>query len=713
MSNALIDTVKKENQALATKDVIDESMAVRLSCLDNMLDLAGEVIIVSSNLNAISHDIREGTTISKDVSEDIKDLAITSTRISSDLHSLVSNVRTVTLSDLFARFRRLARDTSRRLGKAIRFEVKGEDICIDKKISEKIYDPIAHQIRNAIAHGIENEQSRVSAGKDPVGNISVRVRNLETSTIIDVTDDGGGIEEQKIRERIVEMGLKDADSANRLDIKELYEYLYLPGFSTSSQTSSTAGRGVGMDVIRTTLNEIGGETKIESKVSEGTTFSFILPNVTAVNISDCLLVRANHTIFTFPILSVVASHLVPIDKVTNTTNKGRSIIYLGRILPLFDLMEILGQEPVKTEGDQLRVLIIEYKQSCVAYIVSDYLNPQKIVITEFSENMKVPGLLGTAILSGRQMGLVIDLPKLFEITVGSKKLDTTKLLPTLEVAQELPESGEEISESANEIPNADIVPEAIPEGLEIEKPDSAFLVEVKTMLSQLNRQLLSLDEKRDNETADAVFRLMHSIKGNLTMCGAEKSSHVAHQLETLLEQARRNELELTDNIFDILFDGSAYLEGSVEALKSGKPQTASSDNILEQINKIFETGKEAEGQAQAVDMDIAHIPLDPMGEFYLSSRRREGANLYRCRVDFEPGDQPGFLVAYLILRRIQRVGDVIGTLPSIADIESELCENSVFVLFAQRDPRSDLIENLGNNLKRYYGVTHFDASTYA
>ena len=128
MSNATIEAVKKDTQTSATNDIIDESMAVRLSCLDNMLDLAGEVIIVSSNLNAISQDIREGTTISKHVSEDIKDLAITSTRISSDLHSLVSNVRTVTLGDLFARFRRLARDASRRVGKAIRFEVEGDNI---------------------------------------------------------------------------------------------------------------------------------------------------------------------------------------------------------------------------------------------------------------------------------------------------------------------------------------------------------------------------------------------------------------------------------------------------------------------------------------------------------------------------------------------------------------------------------------------------------
>jgi len=139
MSNQNTAVVGKEN---SSENVNEESMVVRLSRLDKMLELAGEVIIVSSNLNVLGQQIQEGAQVSHDLAEDAKDLAITSTRISSDLHNLVTDVRTVNMGDLFARFRRLARDTSRRLGKAIRFEVEGEDVCIDKKLSEKIYDPI-------------------------------------------------------------------------------------------------------------------------------------------------------------------------------------------------------------------------------------------------------------------------------------------------------------------------------------------------------------------------------------------------------------------------------------------------------------------------------------------------------------------------------------------------------------------------------------------
>jgi hypothetical protein len=167
MPNATL--TKPENKASSkSKSMGDESMIVKLGNLDKMLELAGQVIIVSSNLNALGRQIHQGSTISRNVADDVKDLAITSSRISSDLHSLVSDVRTVGMGDLFARFRRLARDTSRRLGKAIKFEVEGEGINIDKKISEKIYDPIAHQIRNAIDHGIESSQRRIELGKDPV-----------------------------------------------------------------------------------------------------------------------------------------------------------------------------------------------------------------------------------------------------------------------------------------------------------------------------------------------------------------------------------------------------------------------------------------------------------------------------------------------------------------------------------------------------------------
>jgi chemotaxis protein histidine kinase CheA len=695
-------------------------MIVRLSSLDNMLELAGEVIIVSSNLNAISREMQEGLQVSRVLSDNVKDLAITSSRISSDLHNLVTDVRTVGMGDLFTRFRRIARDTSRRLGKVIRFELEGQDICIDKRTSEKIYDPIAHQIRNSMAHGIEDKETRVKLGKDPVGTVTVKVHNTENDTIIDVTDDGGGIDKEAITRKALKMGLADEKTLAGLSDEALFEYLYVPGFSTAEQTSSTSGRGVGLDVVRDVMNQLGGETRISSETGKGTTFSFVLPKVTAVNISDALLVRAKKMIFAFPISSVVASQAISLNEVTSIRGKSRTIKYLGRILPLFDLLEIFGEPPIEPQDQQMRVIIVEYKNQRAAFVVSDFMNPQKIVISEFDYDMKVPGLVGTAILSGRKMGLVIDLPGLFEQTFGTKREINIKKsisgdasIPD-EQKMDVESEPHRVSKEKEATQTLAGKPdEPVNQMMDIDRPDSQFLKEVELMLARLNQELFTLQEKNDTDTADSVFRLVHSIKGNLTMCGAEEPASVTHQIETLLERTRNGELKLEEEVFDVFFDGLEYLEKVVQSLlANGKPPEPS-DKLMSAIENFRQEDKNTGRLSSTAALDSAQAVLDATGEFYLSSRRRDGAVLYRCLVEFNPGDQPDFLVAYLILRRLQRVADVLGSFPAVADIEAGLCKDGLVVLIAPRDPKPDLVETLGKKLKRYYGVERFEAANFA
>lgn len=721
MSNPNAATIEQSHKSYTgTGPSNQESMIVRLSSLDNMLELAGEVIIVSSNLNAMSREIQEGAKVSRVLSDNVKDLAITSSRISSDLHNLVTDVRTVGMGDLFTRFRRIARDTSRRLGKVIRFELEGEDICIDKRTSEKIYDPIAHQIRNAMAHGIEDKETRVKLGKDPVGTVTVRVCNTENNTIIDVIDNGGGIDKENVRRKVLKMELADEKTLDGLADEALFEYLYIPGFSTAEQTSATSGRGVGLDVVRDVMNQINGETRIKSEAGKGTTFSFILPKITAVNISDALLVRAEKMTFAFPISSVVASQAISVNEVTAIRGTSRTIKYLGKILPLFDLLEIFGEPPVKIQDNQMRAIIVEYKNKRAAFVVSDFMNPQKIVISEFDCEMKVPGLNGTAILTGRQMGLVIDLPGLFEQTFGNgKEMDINKSIRIDTCAkndlmmdnENTPQTVSDTTETT--IPATTEADESVYEGMDIDRPDSQFLKEIEVMLARLSQELFTLEEKHDTETADAIFRLVHSIKGNLTMCGAEEPASITHQVETILERARRGALELNEEIFDVLFDGSAYLEQVVQSLLTNQKPPVPSDKLLAGMEKFRQEEKKTDQAASLDALDNAQAVLDPTGEFYLSSRRRDGAVLYRCHIEFNSGDQPHFLIAYLILRRLQRVADVLGSFPAMADIEAGLCKGGIVVLLAPRDPKPDLLDTLEENLKRYYGVEHFEAATYA
>ncbi|MHC4537908.1 MAG: chemotaxis protein CheW, partial [Planctomycetota bacterium] len=342
------------------------------------------------------------------------------------------------------------------------------------------------------------------------------------------------------------MELADEKTLEGLADEALFEYLYMPGFSTSEQASATSGRGVGLDVVRDVMNQINGETRIKSEEGKGTTFSFILPKITAVNISDALLIRAEKMTFAFPISSVVASQAISVNEVTTIRGTNRTIKYLGNILPLFDLLEIFGEPPVKIQDNQMRIIIVEYKNKRAGFVVSDFMNPQKIVISEFDCEMKVPGLIGTAILTGRQMGLVIDLPGLFEQTFGDgKEMDINKPIPIdmciknnlMMDDENTPQTVSDSTETTT--PAAAEADESVDEELDIDRPDSQFLKEVEVMLARLNQELFTLEEKHDTETADAIFRLVHSIKGNLTMCGAEEPASITHQIETILERARR------------------------------------------------------------------------------------------------------------------------------------------------------------------------------
>jgi HPt (histidine-containing phosphotransfer) domain-containing protein len=406
-------------------------------------------------------------------------------------------------------------------------------------------------------------------------------------------------------------------------------------------------------------------------------------------------------------------------------------MHLGTILPLFDLLEVLGEAPVPPEDDGIvRVMIVEYKHRLAAYVVSDFLSPQKIVISEF-DGIHVPGLSGTAVLSGRQLAMVVDLPRLFDLTFGTDQQRDVGRGPGGGGGEDMIPLGEAAAGpdaalvAEAEAPETEPVDEAEPtapptpsnefesgDDLFGESHDEEFLQEVASMLARLNKQLLALDDNRQSDEADAVFRLVHSIKGNLTMYGAESAASFTHRIEALLEQARTGDQELTDEVFDVLFDGCSHLEQVVEALLKGQAPPEPAQRVVEGLER-YEQAPAAAVDKPSEDWRTAPVVLDSTAQFYLSSRRREGAALYRVQIEFDPADQPAFLVAYLILRRMQRVADVMGTLPAMSRIETGQCDGRMVVLASPRDSSSDIMDRLGENLKSFFGVSSWDVSQYA
>ncbi len=685
-----------------------ESMLVQLSSLDTMLHLAGEVIIVSANLESLNRLI-QSSKLPKELSDGAKELAYTSSRISSDLHRLVVDVRNVDLRATFARFRRLVRDTARRLGKVVHFEAEGMDTSLDKRIVERIYDPIAHQLRNCVAHGIESEEVRRARGKDSVGRVTLRVQLLETSIRIVVADDGGGVDVSRVREVAVDRGLMTRGEAASASTERLTGLLFQPGFSTAASTTTTAGRGVGLDVIVDAMRELDGDVKLDSQPGQGTALTLDLPKVSAVNIMDALLVRCERDIFAFPLSSVLSTLAVAPGDLSTAFGGGPFMLYRGETVALHDLQQVFCRPEMRhPPGELWKVLLVEHKEHRIGFVVSEFLRPQKLVITPFEGTLEIAAIAGTAILSGRRLAMIVDVPELLRLARNRGVRGQSEALPRgsrgpaerdgAAPAPETPRGGE---------PSVEAKTSGMDLRVEEEGAGRDFLRELEGLLSRLNLSLLTLDEKRDRETTDEVFRLAHSIKGNFAMSGQESAASLTHAMEAILDAARQGKQDLVDESFDLLFDGCVHLEQVTAELLAGHRAPETSPALLERIERL--TPAKA-ARLEAVPAD-GRLRLPPNTQFLMCDRIRRGQEPIELELRFEARDEPAFLVAYLILRRIQRLGDVLASAPTVAEMEAGLCGNALRALVSVAAESGSGLDGLEPYLREHFGVTGFQRTT--
>ncbi len=399
-----------------------ERMPVKISHLDTLLGLTGEIIIAASNISILQRHLNTSqANVDKDTMEMVKLATMTTGRISSDLHHLVMDIRMVPIKEAFLRFRRLVRDTAKKRGKQVNFEIVGEDTLVDKTVAERLYEPLAHQIRNAIDHGIEDPLERQHAGKPPTGNLTLTAYKKEGYTYVSVADDGKGLDVARIREVVAEKGFLPPAQAAALNAEEAWQMIMMPGFSTAREATEISGRGVGMDVVKSTVESMGGEILIESTPDKGSEFTYKIPQLSAVNITDAVIIRAGDQYFAVPVGNVVATQAVKREEVNTTMGRTESIMYLDSILPLHDLLYLLTGEVLVGEEDAetMPVIIIEAKNGRIACKVSEFIRPQKLVLIPLPEGFKVTGISGTTILGGSQLGMIIEPFELVGMATGA------------------------------------------------------------------------------------------------------------------------------------------------------------------------------------------------------------------------------------------------------------------------------------------------------
>lgn len=699
---------------MSRTDHHSESMLVRGEELDRLLFLAGEVIIASSNQRLVYKNLQNLYNKKESVSDEIldasKDLAASNSLLSSDLHHLVQSIRTVNLKDIGFRARKLVRDLSRKTGKLINFEVIGEETTIDKAIIEKLYDPCSHQLRNAVDHGIEDAQTRIRAGKPKEGHVILKAYNTEQETVIEIKDDGAGIPMDALRRRGVEEGILDENDPITDEIA--LELMCTPGVTTSELVSKISGRGVGMDVVRNSIDSLGGTFSFETEAGKSTTFTFRIPLASAVNIVDALVVRASENIYAFPISNVVASISLTRNEISSALDKGKMVKYLDNLLPLHGLNHLMEKQIGKidvNDDEKMPILIIEHKAKRIALTVSEFLAPQKLVIIPFNESISVTGLIGSTILGGRKLGYIVDVPALISLAIGKDIKHVAGKLKEKDVDEKeaIDESGDHGS-IETEFPATDFYNTQTETSINVRQE---FIVELEKIIPELNEVAFALEsDPSDNEKINTAFRLFHTIKGNLIMMGLPLGGETVHCIESVLDSIRSNPEEgISPEMMDIVMDGISYIEDVVSNMNVGTWEDKVSEDLLDSSAKLLP--KKRFDQKKTADVETVEFRLTHESEYRALMYRKNNSQFYRIYIEFDSGGQPSFLVACLIYKRICDAGDVLGTVPILSDIEKGMMDGKIKILFTSSYKRELLEKTFKDLFTKHYGAHHVNLTS--
>ncbi|UJB34161.1 chemotaxis protein CheA [Chromobacterium sp. Beijing] len=379
--------------------------------LDMVLNLSGEIGLTKNRLTTLRTEILQGnrdTNTLRSLDEAISQLDL----LVGDLQNAVMKTRMQPIGRLFQKYPRLARDLARQLGKEVELVLSGEETELDKTMIEDLNDPLVHLVRNAVDHGIEQPEERIAAGKKPQALVQLTAEQVGDHILIEITDDGKGMNADALRRKAIEKGLIDQESANTLDEKQCLQLIFLPGFSTKDQISSVSGRGVGMDVVRTNIQKLNGRIDINSVQGEGTRISISLPLTLAI--LPVLVVRACNQPFAVPLAMV--REIITIDPSAIQEVSGKpTIVVRDEILPLKTLAGLLGWEP--TQKPYFGVLMQSAEKSFILAIDS-FVGRDDVVIKPL-QNIRPKGVAGATLSGDGSVVLVLDMEDLLTSSEAS------------------------------------------------------------------------------------------------------------------------------------------------------------------------------------------------------------------------------------------------------------------------------------------------------
>lgn len=408
VSKVAVEPVNKplllaEKEKPKPKPQAETTVRVDTSTLDIIMNMVGELVLVRNRLVSLGLN-----TTDEEMSKAVSTLDV----VTADLQGAVMKTRMQPIKKVFGRFPRVVRDLARSLNKEIVLEMEGEDTDLDKNLVEALADPLVHLVRNSVDHGIEMPAVREQAGKSPIGKVLLSASQEGDHIRLTIADDGSGMDANKLRQIAIDRGMMDSDAASRLSDNDAYNLIFAPGFSTKKEISDISGRGVGMDVVKTSINQLNGSIIIDSTLGKGTRIDIKVPLTLAI--LPTLMVGVAHQPFALPLASVNEIFHLDLTK-THTVDGQLTIIVREKAIPLFYLQDWLSKKaPVnKPHSSYGHVVIVQTGHQRVGFVVDSLIGQEEVVIKPLDKLLKgTPGMAGATITSDGHIALILDVPNL-------------------------------------------------------------------------------------------------------------------------------------------------------------------------------------------------------------------------------------------------------------------------------------------------------------
>jgi len=402
VAQAVQNAPEKKQTTQTSKPVVNRSVRVDIEKLDDLMNLVSELIIAKNGLVSINNADDAAKQNNSGFNEQIEYLE----RITTNLHTSVMKVRMVPLESVVNRFPRMIRDLSKKLDKKMELYISGEDTELDRTVIDEIGDPLLHLLRNAADHGLESNAERVALGKPETGSIILNAFQEGNNVVIEVKDDGKGIDAEKIKQKAIAKGTITAEQGEAMTDKEIIDLLFRPSFSTAEKISDVSGRGVGLDVVKTKIESLGGDVEVRTVLGQGSNFIIRLPLTLAI--IQSLMVELGTEKYAIPLGSIQTIEDIPVSEVKYVQTK--EVINLrGTVIPLIRLNEVLEVESVKAKDENLTVVIVTKGDKLAGFVVDNLIGQQEIVIKSIGKYINNSKMIsGATILGDGEVALILD-----------------------------------------------------------------------------------------------------------------------------------------------------------------------------------------------------------------------------------------------------------------------------------------------------------------